>query len=236
MLALRSTLFNLLFYAQTAVLLVLYLPTLVMPRPVLFAGVRLWARSNLVLLRLVTGTRWRVRGAIPPGGVLVASKHQSAWETFVFCLLFPDPCFVLKRELLRVPIFGWLLRKGGMIALDREAGASAMRALRAASRAAMAERRQLVIFPEGTRRMPGAEPAYKGGVALLYSDLGVPCVPVALNSGLCWPARGFLRRPGTITIDVLDPIPPGLPRAAFLERLQDTIEGASNRLLAAGPA
>jgi 1-acyl-sn-glycerol-3-phosphate acyltransferase len=178
----------------------------------------------------------RGRERIPPGGLLVAAKHQSFLETFALLPLVDDPAFILKRELLWIPLFGWLAWKAGMIPIDRSGGAQALAAMNRRARAEIAAGRQILIFPEGTRRAAGAPPAYKFGVAHLYRAFGVACLPVALNSGLYWPRRQFIRRPGKVVIEILDPIPPGLSRDVFLQELQDRIETASNRLLAEGLA
>lgn len=236
MLLLRSVAFNVAFYVNLALWLIGSLPTLVLHRRYLAWIMKAWARSNLLLLRVVAGVECEMRGLerVPAGGLLIAAKHQSAWETFALFLACDDLCYILKRELLWVPLFGWYCRKARMIPVDRARGAAAMAGMLAAARRALAEGRQICIFPEGTRTLPGARPAYKPGVALLYDALAVPCVPVALNSGVHWPRRSWLKRPGTIVIDVLDPLPAGLGRRPFLRRVQQEIEAASDRLLA-GP-
>jgi 1-acyl-sn-glycerol-3-phosphate acyltransferase len=240
MLLLRSLAFNILFYANLICWLVFgVLPSLLLPRAVLLRVAVGWARSALWLQRVVSGTRYEVRGLenIPAGGLIVAAKHQSFWETFTLVTLFDNPVFILKRELMRIPLFGWALAKLRMIPVDRGGRA---RALADVTRRAKVELgqygRQLIIFPEGTRRPPGAPPAYKFGVAHLYHELGVPCLPVALNSGLYWPRRHVLRRPGTVVIEIMPPIMPGLTKVDFQQKLQDTIETASDRLLADGRA
>jgi 1-acyl-sn-glycerol-3-phosphate acyltransferase len=234
MLILRSIAFNLAFYLNLLVWLVIAVPTLAMPPGSVLSVAKAWGRSNLWLMRVIVGTRVEFRGLerIPTGGLLVAAKHQSFWETFTLVSLFEAPTFVLKRELTWLPIFGPLLVKAGMIPVDRGKGAGALVAMTRRAAEAMRAGRQILIFPEGTRRAPGAEPAYKFGVAHLYRNLDVPCLPVALNSGVFWPRRQFLRRPGTIVVEILDPIPPGESRDDFLALLKDRIETASNRLLA----
>jgi 1-acyl-sn-glycerol-3-phosphate acyltransferase len=234
--ALRSFLFNVLFYLNLVILLIAAIPTIVMPRGAILWVAKLWGHSTLWLLRVVCGIRveWRGLEKIPPGGILVAAKHHSTWETFALLTLFPDPTYVIKRELTWIPFFGWYAKHGGMIPVDRGAGKSALSGMMVEARAALAEGRQIIIFPEGTRRAAGAEPKYKFGVAHLYAESGVPCVPVALNSGLFWARRGFRRFPGTITVEFLDPIPPGLERAVFFTKLQDEIETATARLVAEG--
>lgn len=238
MLALRSLLFNAAFYANLIVWMLAALPLLLAPRMALMRLAQAWARSNLWLLRTIAGMKVDIRGRerIPPGGLLVAAKHQSLWETFALATLFDDPTFVLKRELMWIPLFGWFLWKADMVPVDRRAGSNALRDMTRRARDEVAGGRQLLIFPEGTRRPPGAEPAYKYGIVHLYEKLGVPCLPVALNSGLFWPRRSFIRRPGTVVVEILEPLPPGLPRDAFFPAVTRQIEAASNRLLAEGQA
>lgn len=233
MLALRSHLYNVAFYLNLVLLLVLALATFAMPRK---AGIirlaQFWGRSSLWLLRVIVGTRVEFRGLdrIPPGGLLIAAKHQSFLETFALLFCVDDPAFILKRELQWIPVFGWLTIKAGMIPVRRGRASAVAELKHSASK--VRHGRQIIIFPEGTRRPPGAEPAYKFGVAHLYDSLGVPCLPVALNSGLFWPRRRYIRRPGTVVIEFGEPIPPGLERDAFMALLQDRIETASDRLLA----
>lgn len=235
-LILRSLLFNLLFYLNLLLLLIAALPTLVLPRGAILWVVRLWARSNHWLLRTVCGISIELRGLdrIPPGPLLVASKHQSAWETFALFPLFADPAFIVKRELMWLPLFGWFAWKAGMIPVDRGARSQALAAIAARAKIELARNRQIVIFPEGTRRPPGAPPSYKYGIVHLYAESAVACLPIALNSGLFWPRRSFRRYPGTIVAEFLDPIAPGLDRQVFAERLQQAIEGATARLIAEG--
>jgi 1-acyl-sn-glycerol-3-phosphate acyltransferase len=233
MLVLRSLLFNIAFYANLVVRLVLYLPLLALPRAWLMVAVRSWARSSLWLLRVIAGTKAEFRDVerIPAGGCIIASKHQSLWETFALLTIVNDPVFVLKRELTWLPFFGWYAMKARMIPVDRGKGATALAAMAQRVGEEIARGRQILIFPEGTRRPAGAPPAYKYGVVHLYNTLNVPCVPVALNSGLYWPRRKFIKRPGTIIVECLPPIPPGLSRMAFRDRIAAEIEEASNRLI-----
>jgi 1-acyl-sn-glycerol-3-phosphate acyltransferase len=230
----RSIAFNLLFYLNTLVYLIIALPTFFMPYRAIIAVARSWGRTNLVLLRVVACIDVEVRGRekIPKGPIIVAAKHQSAWETFALLPLFDNPLFILKQELQWIPIFGWLMIKGRMVAIDRGAGSQALSAMTERARIELADNRQLIIFPEGTRRPAGAEPRYKFGVAHLYAAVGVPCLPVALNSGLFWPRRSIRRLPGTVVVEVLDPIVPGLDKDEFFERLKNDIETASERLIA----
>ena len=232
----RSVAFNVLFYLNTLVYLIAALPTFFMPYRAIIAVAKSWGRTNLVLLRVVAGIDCEVRGRekIPKGPIIVAAKHQSAWETFALLPLIDNPVFILKRELQWIPIFGWLTIKGRMVPVDRGGGSPALAAMIERARIELADNRQLIIFPEGTRRPAGAEPRYKVGVAHLYAAEGVPCVPIALNSGLFWPRRSLMRFPGTVVAEILDPIPPGLGKEAFFERLRNDIESATVRLIAEG--
>jgi len=238
MVLLRSIAFNALFYLNTFVFLIAALPTFFMPYRAIVAVAKSWGRVNLVLLRVVAGIDYEIRGRekIPKGPIIVAAKHQSAWETFALLPLLDNPVFILKRELQWIPIFGWLTIKGRMVPVDRGRGAQALSAMIERARIELSDNRQLIIFPEGTRRPAGAEPRYKVGVAHLYVGEGVPCVPIALNSGLFWPRRSLLRFPGTVVAEILDPIPPGLDKDVFFERLQRDIESATARLLAEAQA
>jgi 1-acyl-sn-glycerol-3-phosphate acyltransferase len=232
----RSAIYNVLFYLNLGVLLILAVPTLLMPRWGILGMATLWGNTSLWLLRVVCGTKveWRGLEKIPKGGLLVAAKHQSLWEAFALLWLFDDFAFIIKRELKWIPFFGWFTVKGGMIPIDRGAGVSVIPAMIERARQALHEGRQIIIFPEGTRRAAGAEPAYKFGIARLYAECGTACLPIALNSGLFWPRRRFIRYPGTIIVEILDPIPPGLPSDVFFQRLQNDIETATARLIEEG--
>jgi 1-acyl-sn-glycerol-3-phosphate acyltransferase len=232
----RSLLFAALFYVNITIRMIVGLPTIILPYSFLHRVLRGYASSTLWLLRVVCGigVEWRGRDKLPHGAYIVACKHQSSWETYALFMLLPDPTYVLKRELMRLPLFGWLAAKARMIPVDRDSHAKALAGMAAAARNEAAGGRQIVIFPEGTRRPPGAEPRYLPGVAFLYAELGLPCVPVALNSGLFMPRRTLRRYPGTVLAEVLDPIPPGLGRREFFMRLQKVLEEATERLVAEG--
>ncbi len=238
MTAIRSLLFNVLFYVNLVLFLVLGSPFFFTPRIWSIRALQVWARSSLWLLRVVAGIGMELRGRehIPHGPALIAGKHQSFWETFAILPWLDDPAMVLKKELVYIPWFGWFARKFRMIAVERSAGSAALRNLVRQAEACIAAGRQVVIMPEGTRRAPDDPPAYKPGAAALYATLGVPCVPFALNSGLFWPRRKFLRHPGTIVLEFLPPIPPGLPRKAFQAALEGAIEPATQALVAEGRA
>ncbi|MEW6122229.1 MAG: 1-acyl-sn-glycerol-3-phosphate acyltransferase [Pseudomonadota bacterium] len=232
---LRNILFQVAFYAVTAVFGILLIPFFFMPRRVLWKGVRTWLQACLLVARYVGGIRSEITGTqnIPKGPLLVAAKHQSAWETLALLLLFDDPTFILKRELTWIPIFGWYLWRAGMIPVDRGAGAVALKTMAERAATEVHKGRQILIFPEGTRRPAGAPPQYKFGVAHLYASLGVPCIPIGLNSGVFWPRRKPIR-PGVIRAEVLPPVPPKLPRGVFAARIEREIEASSNRLMAQG--
>jgi 1-acyl-sn-glycerol-3-phosphate acyltransferase len=228
---LRSAIFNAAFFAWTTVVVLAGVPLLALPSGATRVYARFWSKSVLALLRLICGLDYRIVGPVPPGGVIVASKHQSAWDTIVFFAILPTTTYILKRELLRIPLFGWYLLKAGMIAVDRKGGAGALKHVMQQSEAALEEGRTIVIFPQGTRVAPGAEAPYQPGTAGLYTHLKRAVIPAALNSGSFWARRSFLKRPGTITLEFLEPIPPGLKRAEFANLLEQRIETASKRLL-----
>ncbi len=185
-------------------------------------------------LRVLAGMDYEVRGAenIPEEPAIFASKHQSAWETVAFVWMFPSPIYVLKIELLSIPLWGWYARKCSQVAVDRQGGAGALKQMVRDSRKALEKGRHLIIFPEGTRSAPGEAGHYHPGIAALYSQLSAPVIPVALNSGVFWARRGFATRPGKVVVEFLPPIPPGLDRKTFSRELQSQIETASNRLVA----
>ena len=230
---LRSLIYNVLFYLLLAFWIIVAIPTFVMPRAAIMSIARAWARSSIWLLRVTCNVKVEYRGLekIQKGPLIVASKHQSMWETFALLQFFDQPLFILKRELRWIPFFGWYLIKANMIGVDRSAGGRSL--LQMARRAGEAVRRgrQLIIFPEGTRTPVGAPPNYKTGIAQIYVDCGVNCLPVALNSGLFWPRRTFMRYPGTLVVEFLDPLPPGLSRREFIARVSALIEEATNRLV-----
>ncbi|MGD9846969.1 MAG: lysophospholipid acyltransferase family protein [Variibacter sp.] len=238
MLFLRSLTFNIAFYLNLILHLLVGLVALVLPRALTVRIVKSWGHTSLWLLRVICDLKMELRGRekIPAGGILVAAKHQSIWETFMLPTLFDDPVFIVKRELMWIPVFGWMASKTRAIPVNRSGGAGAMVAMLKQARQRIEDRRQIVIFPEGTRRAAGAEPAYKFGVARMYAIIDAACVPVALNSGIFWPRRTFMRYPGTIVVDILDPIPPGLDSRAFFDRLQADIESATARLVAEAKA
>jgi 1-acyl-sn-glycerol-3-phosphate acyltransferase len=232
---LRSLAFNVGWYAASAIIAIAGAPILLMPRRAVVAWAKLWITVVLWLLRVTCGLSHRLRGLenLPAGPVIIACKHQSTWETMAFTLLFRDIAIVLKRELLFIPVVGWAMARAGNIAVDRGEGSAALRGLLRQAKAVIGDRRSIVIFPEGTRVAPGDQRPYQVGTAALYRQLGVPVVPVALNSGLFWGRRQWVKRPGVITMEVLPAIDPGLNREAFMETLRERIETATARLVEA---
>jgi 1-acyl-sn-glycerol-3-phosphate acyltransferase len=232
-LGIRSLLFNVGWYLGSAVIAVVGSPILLLPRRAVVRWAQVWIHFCLGWLRLTCRLTHAVTGVenLPAGPVLIASKHQSTWETLAYTLLFRDAAIVLKRELLFIPVVGWAMARAGNIAVARGDGASALRGLVKQAKAVIADGRSIVIFPEGTRVAPGDQRAYQVGVAALYRQLGVPVVPVALNSGLFWGRRKFIKWPGQLTVAILPPIPPGLDRATFLASLRERIETATHQLV-----
>ncbi len=238
---LRSAVFNLWFYLVTAVLaLSAVIPRALTPDPTppwAMTIARNWARLTVGGLRRICGADWVVSGAenLPAEGpALIASMHQSAFDTMVWLLLVPKPCYVLKRELVRIPVFGSMCTSTGMIAIDRGAGAGAIRGMLREADRAVREQRQIVIFPEGTRMPPGQPGALQPGILALASRTGLPVIPVATDSGYCWGRRAFRKRPGTIHVAIGKPIPPGLPRAELLARLDQAFAEGNASLLRRG--
>jgi 1-acyl-sn-glycerol-3-phosphate acyltransferase len=231
---LRSLIYLIVFYVNTAAFLVFGSWLLFAPRRWAMEGLRLHALASLWWLKLICGTGIEVRGRekLPKGACLIAAKHQSAWDTFALIPVFRDPAMVMKAELGWIPLYGWFSHKFKHVLVKRDRGPSALKAMIRDAQDRAAHGREIVIFPEGTRRSPGAPPDYKPGFLALYEALNLPCVPLALNSGLFWPRRSIMRYPGTIVIEVLDPIPAGMPRAEMRMLLQGRIEAACDRLIA----
>ena len=206
-----------------------------LPRNCSFWISRCWARGLSALARIFLGIHYRVQGKelfSPYEEYIVASKHQSSWETFSFWEIFPNPVFVLKKSLLWIPFLGWYFYKQSMIPVSRGKNQDF---LKRAHQAIVVEKRPIIIFPEGTRTVLGAKQRYHTGIYTLYRNLGIPVVPVALNSGAFWPRRKFFKHPGTIDLVFLPPIPPGLEKEAFMALLFSRIEEKSQNLLALAP-
>lgn len=231
-----SVLFVIWMYGLMAIFGIVFSPCLVGPRSWTKACLHIYLNMVMFGLRWLCGIRYEVRGLenLPDSGALIAAKHQSMFETLAFWKILPDPAIILKKELKFLPFFGWYAMKLKNIAVDRSAGAKALRSMLKQARDRAEEGRQIVIFPQGTRVKPGEVETYKPGVAGLYAAMKVPCVPVALNSGEHWPGSGFIRRPGTIVVEFLPAIDPGLSKDMFMSQLETRIETASHALAGTG--
>ena len=234
MLVLRNILFAGAFYANCVFWFLLAVIGYVLPQRFFIHFATGWARSSMWLFTTLIGGRIEIRGQhnIPTGGAIVAAKHQSTWDTMAMLPRLRFPTYIYKKELAYVPFFGWHLMRMQQIPIERSGNAEVLARLTARARKALDEGRQIIIFPEGTRRPIGAPPDYKLGVAQLYRSFGAPVVPVALNAGLAWPRRKFLKQPYTIIMEFLEPIPAGMPPRAFFRLLQERIEAGTERLVA----
>lgn len=232
MVGVRSAIFNVAFYINLIVLMVLGLPVMLFGYHGVLFMARLWGSTSVRLLKTIAGLEVEYRGLenIPKQGYILAAKHQSFLETFALLAQTPEFAIILKRQLVYIPLFGLYLIVGKQISIDRAKGQSALAQIIRQATPVLAAGRTVYIYPEGTRRPPGAKPAYKYGVTALYTETGAPCVPVALNTGLFWGRRGFLRRPGKAVIEFLPPIAPGLSREDFAKALEASIESACQRL------
>jgi len=230
----RSALCTVCFYVWSIFMGLIMIPMIILPRPVFRQFVHIWSEGVFFLFRFIVGIRVEVRGRefIPAGAALVASKHQSEWETLIFLRLLGDPVYIMKKELAYIPGYGTYARKMRMIFIDRAGYAKTLRKLIQDAQKRIKTGRALVIFPEGTRIEPGVKAPYHTGIAALYGALDLPVSPVVHNSGLCWPKQSFRKYAGTITIRFLEPIEPGLERHEFMARLEETMETASDELLA----
>ena len=233
MTVLRSLIFTLWLYLSLVIFAVGLSPALLMPHRAAMGVIKLWARFVLFGLRWIAGVRVEFRGLEhrPTGAALIAAKHQGMLDVVAPFAILDDPCFVLKKELMPLPFFGWFAWKTKMIAVDRSAHSKALKDMVRQTRARLADDRQILIFPEGTRTTPGEPADYKPGVAAIYRDVNAPCWPIATNSGVHWPAHGFKRYPGVVVFEFLPPIPAGLKRAEFMAELESRIETASTALL-----
>ena len=224
MIYLKSFLFNSLFYVGTAILVIVMGPVLLLPSRFARMIARFWGWLAHIQLYVV-GIRHTVSGDRRlDQQVIYAVKHQSAWETVILSWVLASPAFVLKKELLRLPIIGWFFIKTGCIPVDRSAGMKALRDMRAAALQLAERGRSMLIFPQGTRVTPGVEQPYEIGVFALYESTGLPVVPVALNSGHVWPRNSWLKYPGQVSVEFLEPIAPGLDRKSFMAELKARLE------------
>ena len=230
---LRSLIFTAWLYLSMPIIAIGLSPVLLLPHRYVQGVCKLWARIVLFGLRWIAGVKVEVRGLehAPSGAALIASKHQGMLDIVALLAVLPDACFVMKKELMPLPFFGWFAWKTKMIAVDRAAHAKALKDMVRQTRARLADGRQILIFPEGTRTTPGQPADYKPGVAAIYRDVDAPCWPVATNSGVHWPAHGFRRYPGTVVFEFLEPIPAQLKRGAMMALLESRIETASLALL-----
>lgn len=230
-----SALFAFWFYICMLVCGTLMLPFVLLGHDrYIWVAMRWWGSCAIFGLRWLCGVRIKFEGLehLPPRGTpaLFASKHQTTLDTVLPAQFLAEPVFVVKKELIKMPVFGFYM-KHGMIPVDREAHAKALKDMLRTARTVIAKNRQIVIYPEGTRQEIGAPPEYKPGIAALYKDLGLPVIPIALNTGLVWRPNGIMRNPGNVTIKILPPIPAGLPRDEFMARLESMIETESEALL-----
>jgi 1-acyl-sn-glycerol-3-phosphate acyltransferase len=234
MLALRSVLFNTIFYANLILRMIVLSPYyFVVPRLTAYRIPKNWALSNHWLMEKIVGTTFEIEGMenLPDGGYILAPKHQSFWDTYALLPWLKDPVYILKRELMWIPLFGWYAKKQRMIPVDRGARGKVMVEVLKRTKEELSTGRQLIIYPEGTRRPPGAEPVYKYGIARMYRDLNIPVVPIAMHPGLFWPRRSTMRYPGHFKVRILAPIMPGMDPDAFFEHLVEVTERASDELL-----
>lgn len=234
MIAFRSVLFNAVFYLNLIAQMIVFTPLyFLLPRKKAYIVPKNWARSNHWLFEKIVGTTFEIEGLenIPEGSYIFAPKHQSFWDAYALLPWLDDPLYILKRELTWIPLFGWYIKKQRMVPVNRGARGKVMAAVMERTKAEMDTGRQLIIYPEGTRRPPGAPPEYKYGIARLYRDLQVPVLPVVMHPGLFWPRRKFIRQPGHFKVQILPAIPPGMDPDAFLAHLIDVMETASDKLL-----
>jgi len=233
MVVVRSFLFNVFFFLWTALSVLVMAMLLPFDRAAMAKVVEIWAQILSKVLKVLVGLSFEVRGVenIVNGSAIYAAKHQSAWDTFVYFLILKDPSYVLKKELLSIPVWGWAARKYGAIAVDREGGGAALKKMVADAKDRIERKMTIVIFPEGTRSQPGARLPYHPGIAAVYGKVDVPVIPVAVNSGLFWGRRSFAKRPGVIAIEFLPALEKGLRRREFMAELESVVEAASDRLI-----
>ncbi len=228
----RSLIFNIYLFGGTGIIALILLILLPFSSQEMRKGSQFWTRFIMFGMRHIIGITFEVRGAenLPENGAIIACKHQSAWDTAIFVNMRISTAYILKKELLKIPFYGWYVHRAGHIAVDRNAGASALKNMVSDVKAALAKGRNIVIFPEGTRSSPGEPGTYHPGVAAIYSQTNLPVIPVALNSGLYWGRRSFVKTPGKIIMEIMPPIEPGLKRRDFMAHLQTTIENKTTEL------
>lgn len=234
MIYLRSAIFQFVFYLSFIVQMIIFTPIyFLLPRKAAYRIPKNWAASNLWLAKHILGLTFEIEGMdkLPKTGFILAAKHQSFWDTFALIPSLDDPVYILKRELLWIPLFGWYAAKQDMIPINRADKGRAIPKMLVRAREELARGRELIIYPEGTRKAPGAPPDYKYGIARLYGDLKVPVVPVVMHPGLFWPRHGFKRQSGHFKVRFLEPIQPGMAPDAFFRHLIGVTEAASDALL-----
>ena len=231
MLYLRSLIFNICAFFITLFMSIIFLPFLVLPMRHMMWIPKIWVSLIFFLLKHITHLTFEVRGVVPKTPGLIASKHQSTFETFVFHKILKNPVYFLKKELLNIPVIGWYFRKGGMIPLNRNNRKLPFKKLCLTALRTINSGTSIILFPEGTRTAPGEKIPYKTGISLFYQALNTNVTPVALNSGVFWGRRSFLKKPGCVIIEFLPPISPGLDSKAFLTLLETQIEEKSKELL-----
>ena len=232
----RTLLFSLYIYGVAFPALIMLVPIIFFPLKILKWVPYYWTQWAAIILRQTVKIKHQIKGQqfIQNRPVIYAMKHQSVWETLIPNHILPFPAYILKKELILLPIFGWYLYFLKMLPINRKKGTQELKKLIECTRQRLQQGRSIIIFPEGTRVSPGEQGTYQRGIAFLYEKLNVPVVPVALNSGLYWPKHKFLKLPGTITLEFLPPIPPGLPKKEFMEKLTDAIETKSLELIKKG--
>ncbi len=229
---LRSLLFVAQIYPMMALMALWFAPQVPFRPVAAFDAVHCWCRWVRWSARWMLGLRSEIRGEVPVGEVLIASKHQSFFDIILIVSVVPRPKFIMKKELLRAPILGWFAVKTGCVPVDRGKRGQAISKMLADVRSGAAEPGQLIIYPQGTRVAPGAEMPYKPGTGILYEQLGQPCVPAGTNVGLFWPRKGILRKPGLAVVEFLPVIAPGKPMPEFMAELEAVVEASSDRLMA----
>lgn len=227
-----SLLFVVQMYAMMALMAVFFTPWAIVDRRGAFAGVHAYCNWVRWTARIMVGLRSEIRGKVPEGEALIASKHQSFFDIILICSVAPRPKFIMKRELLRAPILGWYALRIGCVPVDRGKRGQAIAQMMKGVAEGRTEPGQLIIYPQGTRVAPGAQKSYKVGTGLLYQETGGPCIPAATNVGVFWPRKGIYRKPGLAVMEFLPAIPPGRDLDAFMTDLEQVVEGASNRLMA----
>ncbi|WP_333947984.1 lysophospholipid acyltransferase family protein [Candidatus Liberibacter brunswickensis] len=234
MIFLRSLIFNIVFFIHIFIASIIFLfACCFVSRKKCLLIAQKSAHINQIFLKYITKTNIQIEGIdnIPTTGCIIAIKHQSSWDTFYFLTCIKDPIFILKHTVFYIPVLGFYFLKQGMIGVKRNSKSIDMKNIIKRAKKAVVNNRQLIIYPEGTRRPPGDKPIYKRGIAHIYDALSIPVIPIVVHAGLFWPRRKFMRYPGNFKVRVLKPIPAGIPRKQFFAELQEKMEYESNNLL-----